>query len=85
MPEFTPHQQKVIDRYYRNRDQLAEQRLAELVSEVYLASGKKLDQLWKQVEAALGKLKLPAARVEHLMAQRDPELLAGVVKELQAQ
>ncbi len=84
MSDYTPHQQKVIERYYRNRDQLAEQRLAELVSEVYLASGKKLDQLWKQVEAALGKLNLPAARVEHLMAQRDPELLAGVVKELQA-
>jgi hypothetical protein len=84
MADYTPHQQKIIERYYRNRDHLAEQRLAELVSEVYLASGKKLDQLWKQVEVSLNKLNLPPSRVEHLMAQRDPELLAGVVKELQA-
>src|SRR5262249_28956219 len=41
MADFTPYQQKVIKRYYDNQDALARQRLAELVSDLYLTTGKK--------------------------------------------
>ena len=32
--DFTPHQQKIIKRYYDNQDTIQRQRLAELVSEL---------------------------------------------------
>ena len=82
MADHTPHQQKIIQRYYKNQDRLAEQRLAELVSDLYLAEGKKRERLWQQAAAALEKVGLPQSRVDHLLAERDPALLAGVVKEL---
>lgn len=84
MSEYTPYQQKIIKRYYDNQEPLARQRLAELVGELYLAKGKKLAQAWEQTALALQKLKVPPARVEHLLAQRKPELIAELVKELEA-
>ena len=40
MAEYSKYQQKVIKRYYDNRDSIALQRVQELVTELYLASGK---------------------------------------------
>lgn len=80
--DYTPHQQKIIKRYYNSGEQLGYQALAELVTEIYLAEGKKLDNLWKKVGAALEKVNLPASRIEHLLSRRDPKLLAEVVREL---
>ena len=84
MAEFTPYQEKVVRRYYQNRDLLAEQRLGELVSEIFLAQGKKREQLWKSAAAALVKVGLPQARIDHILEKRDPALLATVMKELLA-
>ena len=84
MRKHTRYQQKVIQEYYKNRDKLAEQRLGELVSDLYLAQGKRLDQLWRNVAAALAKIRLPQSRVEHILGRRDPALVAAVVKELQS-
>ena len=41
LEDFSRHQQKIIKRYYSNQDTLQRQRLAELVTELYLAEGKK--------------------------------------------
>jgi hypothetical protein len=81
--DYTPYQQKIIRRYYENQPTLLRQRLAELVSELYLAEGKKRDRLWKQVGEMLPKLGLGAVRVQHLLTQRKPELIAELVKELE--
>ena len=84
MADFSPHQQKIIKRYYNNYDAIASQRLAELVGELYLTDGeKKRDKLWVRVAELLTKLEFPASRVEHLLQRRDPALLAGVMKELE--
>jgi hypothetical protein len=79
---YTPYQQKIIKRYYDNQDTLARQRLAELVSELYLSQGKKRERAWDAVVAALQKLKMPQARIDHLRKQDNPSLIAEVVKEL---
>lgn len=81
--DYSPHQRKIIDRYYNNYDSIQAQKLSELVTEVYLAEGKKRDRLWKQVGETLTRLGLPATRVEHLMTRRDPSLLPAVLKELE--
>jgi hypothetical protein len=84
MPQdFTPYQQKIIKRYYNNQDTIQSQRLAELVSELYLSEGKKREKLWQSAATAMQKLGVPQSRIDHLLKQRKPDLVAQVVKELQ--
>ncbi len=84
MPDFTPHQQKVIKRYYDNKEIIQRQRLGELVGELFLANGKKRQRAWESAAGALQKLGVPRSRIEHLLKQDNPALLAEVVKELEA-
>jgi hypothetical protein len=81
--DYSPYQQKIINRYYRNYDAIKTQRLADLATELYLAEGKGRDRLWKQVGETLTKLEFPASRIEHLLEKRDPALLPGILKELE--
>jgi hypothetical protein len=85
MTDYTPHQQKIIKRYYDNQDSIQRQRLAELVSELYLAKGKKLQKAWDAAVTAMQKLGVPQSRVDHVVKQADPALVAEVVKELEGQ
>lgn len=80
---YTPHQLKIIERYYDNQGTIQAQRLAELVGELYLTSGKKLEKAWQSAASAMQKLGVPQSRIDHLLAQRKPELVAQVVKELE--
>jgi hypothetical protein len=82
MPDYTPYQQKIIKRYYRNFDEIKFQRLSELATELYLAEGKKRERLWSQVEQTLRKLEFPEPRIAHLLQKRDPALLVGILNEL---
>lgn len=84
MPDFSPHQQKIIKRYYDNQDTLKLQRLAELVGELYLSTGKKRQRLWTTVVSAMQTLGVPQSRIDHLHKQDNPALVAEVVKELEA-
>jgi hypothetical protein len=83
LEDFTPYQQKIIKRYYRNQDTLQRQRLAELVSELYLAEGKKRQKIWAAAASAMQKLAIPQSRIDHLLKQDNPALLAQVCKELE--
>ncbi len=80
--EYTKYQQKIIKRYYDNRDAIGVQKLQELVTNLYLAEGKKLETLWKNAQTHMQKLGVPESRIDHLMQQRDPALLAKLVEEL---
>ena len=82
MAKRSKYQQKVIKNYYENREAIAVQRMQELVTELYLAEGKKLDQHWKSVATHLQKLDVPQAQIDHLLKQRDPQLVAQLVKRL---
>lgn len=84
LDDFSKHQQGIIKRYYEHQPAIQLQKLSELVTELYLAEGKKRDRLWKTVESTLGKLKVPAKRIVHVMEQKDPTLLAKLVQELLA-
>jgi heme oxygenase len=84
MADYSKHQQKIIKRYYDNQGAISLQRLSELVTELYLAEGKGRARQWKNIVAALEKLKVPASRIEHLQKQDDPALVAKLVEELMA-
>ena len=82
---FSPNQQKIIKRFYDNRDQLDEQKLAENVTNLYLATGEKQKaKIWKTVEEMMGRLGVPESRIKHILDKKDPAILAEVVKDLQS-
>ncbi len=84
MADYSPYQQKVIKRYYDNRETIQRQRLGELVGQLYLSQGKKRQRAWESAAGALEKLGVPRSRIDHLLKQDNPALLAEVVKELEA-
>ena len=82
MQNRTPHQDKIIKRYYQNFDAIKYQRLCDIVTELYLAEERKRERLWKQASEVMKVLGLPESRIEHLLDKKDPALLATVLKEL---
>lgn len=82
MAEYSKYQQKVIKNYYDNIDNIALTKLGELVTNLYLAEGKARARHWKQAVKYMQKLEVPASRIEHLVEQDSPELLANLVAEL---
>ena len=85
MKDYTPYQRKVIQRYYDQRPNLLLQKLANLVTDLYLAEGKKSDRLWASAAGAMQKLGVPQPRIDHVLSKREPTLLALVVQELEGQ
>lgn len=81
---YSAHQQKIIKRYYDNRDQMDDQRLSELAAELYLASNKKKAKLWDTARELMTRLGVPESRIAHVVKTADPAMLAEVVKDLQA-
>lgn len=82
--DYSRYQQKVIKRFYDNRPQVDEQRLSDLVAELYLASDKKKPKLWESAREIMLRLGTPQSRVDHVMKTADPAILAEVVKDVQA-
>lgn len=82
MANHSSYQQKIIQNYYKNRDAISLQRLQELVTELYLATGKKRQRYWEQLASHLEKLEVPPKQIEHLVSQDNPELVANLVQKL---
>lgn len=81
MKERTPYQDKIIKRYYDNRDDIMRQKLAEMTTDLYLAEGKKRAQLWKRIVTALTNLGVKQERIDQLVASDNPSLLAQLLEE----
>lgn len=75
------YQQKVIKRYYENADAIGLQRAQELVTELYLAEGKKRAKVWDSLAKSLEKAGVPASQIAHLREQDNPELVAKLLTE----
>ena len=82
MPERSKYQQKIIKNYYENRSAISMQRLQELVTELYLAEGKKRERQWKLIEGHLEKIGMKPDRIAQLVEKDDPALIAKLVEEL---
>lgn len=80
--QHSKYQQKAIKNFYDNREAIGIQRLQELVTDLYLAEGKKREKTWGYIELALAKVEVKPARIAHLRKQDDPQLLAKLVEEL---
>ena len=80
--EYTPYQTDIIKRYYKNREDSAAQKLSELTTELYLAEGKKRQQVWKRIIAVLSHLGIETDKIEQMVNADDPVQLAELVKKL---
>jgi hypothetical protein len=77
MTERSPYQDKLIKRYYDQRDHILLARLSEIVTELYLAeTDKKRASLWSRAEKAMEGLKIPPSIQQHIVEQKDPKVLA---------
>ena len=75
--EYTDYQRSVVSGYYSNLDAIMLQKVAELVSELYVADTEaKKDRLWQRVRKAMTNLKIPPAIADHILSRRDAEVLA---------
>jgi hypothetical protein len=78
--EFSPYQQKVIRAYYQNREGIQQQALADLVSDLYLATTEaKKASLWKRAESLLASLGTSPATVAAVVSKRNLAALAELV------
>ena len=69
---YTPYQQKVIRRFYENKDLRLIQRLGELVSNLYVeTSEKKRESGWKRIKEILIDLKVHPHEVEFLTKDKN--------------
>jgi hypothetical protein len=82
--EHSKYQQKIIRNYYENQDTILLQRLGEQVTEIYLAEGKARAKRWKDIAKLLEKMKIPQTRVDNIVKQDNPALLAKLLEELLA-
>ncbi len=79
MAKRSSYQEKAIRNFYQNRDAIALQRAQELVTELYLSSGKKRAKYWEQLRPHLVALEVAPATIEHLIQQDDPKLVAELL------
>ena len=81
-PDLSANQQKIVGRYYANKDAIVETRLAEVVSELYIATaeGKQapIKRLWNSARAALKQKGVAQAQIDHIVDNQDIKALAAL-------
>lgn len=83
--DFTPHQQKIVKRYYEHQDTIRANALSELVSELWLCEDPaKATRLWGRAQVALMKAGCNATQAANVVGKRDIEALAKLVKDVDA-
>lgn len=81
MEDYSRYQQSVIKNFYKNRDAVSLQRAQELLTELYLAEGKKKEKVWESLFTNLERMGVPADQIEHLRKVRNPELVAKLIEQ----
>jgi hypothetical protein len=79
---YSNYQQKLIKRFYQNRDAIALQRAQELVTELYLSEGKKREKVWVTLAKNLELAGVPVDHIAHLREKDDPALVAKILSEM---
>lgn len=81
-PDLSASQQKIVGRYYANKDSIVETRLAEVVSELYLATAEgqpaPIKRLWNSARAALKQKGVPDAQIDRIVEAQDLKALAAL-------
>ncbi len=78
----TPYQDKIIKRYYNNREDIGLQKAQEAVTELYLAEGKKRLSVWKRLASHLEKCGVKPERIAELQAADDAAAVAALLEKM---
>ncbi|RKY21924.1 MAG: hypothetical protein DRQ55_02550 [Planctomycetota bacterium] len=80
MSDHSPYQKGIIKRFYENRDTLALQKLGEVVSNLYLATGEaKITRLWKSAHSQMIAAGVHEHEAGEVLKERDLGALAKLV------
>ena len=80
---YTPYQQKVIRRFYENKDLRLIQKMGELVSNLYVeTSEKKRESGWKRIKEILIDLKVHQHEVEFLTKDKNLAVISKKLAEM---
>ena len=82
MAEHSKYQQNIIKNYYEQRENIALQRVQELVTELFLSEGKKRNTQWDRLEKHLLKLEVKQETIDALREKDDPQLVAKLAERL---
>lgn len=82
MAEHSKYQQNIIKNYYEQRENIALQRVQELVTELFLSEGKKRNTQWDRLEKHLLKLEVKQETIDSLREKDDPQLVAKLAERL---
>ncbi|MBN1973199.1 MAG: hypothetical protein JW787_06140 [Sedimentisphaerales bacterium] len=83
--EYTDYQKNAISNYYKNMDTIMLGKLANMVSDLYLAETQaKSDRLWQNARKAMVNLKIPEAIINNIIEKKDVKILAQNVQEWQS-
>jgi len=83
MKDYTPYQKGVIKRYYEHRDTLALQKLAEIVSDLYVETSEaKVKRAWGRVEKLLVAAGVHKHQAHAVVEDQDLGALAKLIGEL---
>jgi len=85
-PDLSANQQKIVGRYYANKDAIVEARLGEVVSELYIAvaDGKPapIKRLWNSARKAMAQMGVPDAQADRIHEEQDLHALAALAGQL---
>ena len=82
MAEHSKYQQNIIKNYYEQRENIALQRVQELVTELFLSEGKKRNTQWDRLKKHLLKLEVKQETIDSLREKDDPQLVAKLAERL---
>jgi len=81
---LSSYQQGIVRRFFAHRDTTLRRQLAELVSEIYVATSEKsLEKLWKSARETMARAGADAADIESVCTGRKVEELARIVSEFE--
>lgn len=81
---YSDHQRRIIRHYYADADGRSLEGLRTIVTDMFLAaSEKKLNQLWDRAEKNLRTLKFKESLITHIVATRDPKILAAHLERIE--
>lgn len=83
---LSPYQRGIVKRYYEHRDTIMLSKLAEIISDLYLAdTPAKKKRLWDSAKKAMANLGVEPARIHEIAQAEDLKTLAEFVGGMQAQ
>lgn len=88
--DLSAYQQKIVKRYYDHKDTIVAARLAEIVSDLFIAEAdagspagqRKVAALWKRAATALKQTQLPEQAWTTIIEQRNAKALAALAGKL---